>query len=435
MINSMNISNPWWRDEAISRELSPSFKRRAFKELAELSKLRPITMISGLRRVGKSTLLYQMIEHLLREGVDAKKILYFSFDEKVDEITDILSVYKDNTGVDWGRDKCFVFLDEIQKLKDWSNKLKLLYDSKPNMKFIVTGSSSFKLENEAMKNLAGRYFDLFIKPLDFDEYLEMKGSKIDLGRPELWKEDIKNEFKNYLLHVYPEIIGYQDMSLIKKYIKETVIDRILKDDIERFKDVNRDLLETLVDTFYGSPGIYLNYDSMSSDLKVSKKTLIKHVLYLESSYIIRIIKNFRPGTMNISKKLQRVYPYHFSLMFGWTGTMNLETEVTSFLDAKYYWRHLDKEIDVLIIDEKKKMTPIEIKEGLRVNREDMRHLIYFANKFKTNVPVFVYRGDSGRYKVGSLAIDIIPEWKLLTGVSERSHELGGTAQTHRQRKL
>ncbi len=423
MIRSIGISNPWWRDGTVSNELALPFKRKAFEDLIRLAKLRPITMVSGLRRVGKSTLLYQLIQHLLEEGVEAKKILYFSFDERVDEITDILSVYKDNTGVEWERDRCFVFLDEIQKLKGWSNKLKIIYDSKPNVKFIVTGSSSFKLESEAMKNLAGRYFDLFIDPLSFNEYLELKGSKIDLRHPKLWEGEIKNEFRNYLPRAYPEIIGYKDISLVKRYIKETVIDRILRDDIERFKGVSRELLETLVEIFYGSPGVYINYDSMSNDLKVSKKTLIKHVMYLESSYIIRIVKNFRPGMMNVSKKLQRAYPYHFSLAFGWTGNIDLETEVTSFLDAKYYWRHLDKEIDVLVIDEKKRMTPVEIKEGQRVNREDMRHLVYFANRFKTNVPIIVYRGDSAEYKIGDVTIDAIPEWKLLTGISEKLREL------------
>ncbi|MCL5009576.1 MAG: hypothetical protein M1433_01155, partial [Candidatus Parvarchaeota archaeon] len=103
------------------------------------------------------------------------------------------------------------------------------------------------------------------------------------------------------------------------------------------------------------------------------------------------------------------------------GNIDLETEVTSFLDAKYYWRHLDKEIDVLVIDEKKRMTPVEIKEGQRVNREDMRHLVYFANRFKTNVPIIVYRGDSAEYKIGDVTIDAIPEWKLLTGISEKLH--------------
>jgi Holliday junction resolvase len=84
---------------------------------------------------------------------------------------------------------------------------------------------------------------------------------------------------------------------------------------------------------------------------------------------------------------------------------------------------LDKEIDVLVIDKKKGMTLTEIKAGQRVNREEMRHLVYFASRFKTNVPIIVYRGDSAKYKIGDVTIDEMPEWKLLTGTSEKSLEL------------
>jgi hypothetical protein len=77
MIRSIGISNPWWRDGTVSNELALPFKRKAFEDLIRLAKLRPITMVSGLRRVGKSTLLYQLIQHLLEEGVEAKKNTLF----------------------------------------------------------------------------------------------------------------------------------------------------------------------------------------------------------------------------------------------------------------------------------------------------------------------------------------------------------------------
>jgi len=408
----LELLNPWWKEKEISEELAPPYRRKMFGELPELLKKRQIIVLSGLRRVGKSTMMYQLVEHLLRSGISADRLLYFSFDEKVEDVVDVLMGYSELTKVNWKKEKCFLFLDEVQKLADWSNKIKLIYDAFPNLKIIASGSSSFHLEKEAKVNLVGRHFLVSVSPLSFEEYLEIKGSKIELDKQEMWKEEIIREFDNYLIRPFPEIINWKEDSLIKSYIKDNVVEKVLRVDLPtRFKKLNEDLLIRLIDIFYGSPGMYVNYDDISSDLKISKNTLLQHIYYLEFAYLIRKIKNFRPSKRLVSRKLQRIYPFHWALMFGWSGKVDFETIVATYLDAKYYWRKNGKEVDFLLVD--KEITPIEVKDSKRIRREELSSLVYFMKKFDAADGFVVYAGKDGDIlKVGDSEIKKIPLWKL-----------------------
>ena len=404
----IEILNSWWKENQISSELALPYKRKPFQKILELFKYRQITVLSGLRRVGKTTLIYQTIEHLIKEKTNPKNILFFSFDEKKEEITNLLEEYSSFTNTDWKKEKCYIFLDEIQKLEDWSNKIKIIYDNFPNLKFTISGSNNLQLERKAIKNLAGRHFNLHVNPLTFKEYLEMKRSPIKLNELKIWESEIKKEFNNYLYKPYPELVNHENLNIIKTYIKTSIIDRIVKDDSTFFKGVNEELLQTLLNIFYEEPGSYLNYDTLSNDLKTSKKTLIPHIAYLESAYLIRKVKNYSPNTRKTSKKLQRIYPYHFSLMFGWTGKLNLETIAHTFFNSNYYWREKQKEVNILDLENKQ---AIEVKESTKITSADTKNLEFFSKKFNFK-PVVVYNGREEETKTGDLIIKKTPAWKL-----------------------
>ncbi len=411
----LELLNPWWKEKTISKELALPYRRKAFPKIKKLLDLRQIVVLSGLRRVGKSTLMYQLIEDLLK-ATTAEKILYFSFDERTENVLELLNKYSELTKVDWKKEKCYVFFDEIQKLPDWSNKIKLIYDSHPNIKFTISGSSSFELEREAKINLAGRHFAMYIEPLSFREFIDLKGSKIDLENTKLWEAEIKKEFESYLFRPFPEIVRLEELSLVKSYVKDNVIEKVLKIDLpKRFKNINEDILTTLVTLFYERPGTYINYDELSKELKISKTTLIRHIYYLEFAYVLRKVKNFRPSVRAASRKLQRAYPYHFSLEFGWSGKTDFETIAASFIDAKYYWREGGKEVDFLVID--KDILPVEVKEGHDVHASELASLIYFMKTFGIKKGAVIYSGKEEQVKIDGLIIEKIPLWKLFAAGS------------------
>lgn len=117
--------NPWWRDGKIP----PKFidrKRKIFIEIIKYLDRRQIVMFTGLRRVGKTTLMYQIIDDLLRKGINSYNILYFSFDEMRFDLDNSIKQYETEVlREDISKKKVFILLDEIQKLESWPSKMKL----------------------------------------------------------------------------------------------------------------------------------------------------------------------------------------------------------------------------------------------------------------------------------------------------------------------
>ena len=411
----LKLLNPWWKDNLISQELARPYKREIFPKISGLINYRQIVLLSGLRRVGKTTLLYQIIELLIKK-INSKKILYFNFDKKVEEIIEILESYQKLVNINWKKEKMFVFLDEITRLNEWATKLKMLYDAFPNLKFFISSSGSLSLEEEAIKNLGGRYFIFNIKPLSFKEYLELKNKKNMLKEANLFEKEIKEEIESYLLRSFPEIVNWEDELLIKDYLRSTIIDRIVKSDLlDRFKNLNKDLLENLLKLFYSEPGIYLDYDGLSKSMKISKKTLIKHIYYLEFSYLIKRIRNFRVSTLSSLRKLQRVYAYWWPVAYCYGSNFDkiMENIVISYADGKNYWRKDGKEIDLVLVNNKG-VIPIEIKNKTNLSKEDLKNMIYFLKKNKLRLGYFIYNGEEKEMTLNNKAkIIFIPLWKWL----------------------
>ncbi|MFH1209286.1 MAG: ATP-binding protein [archaeon] len=408
------LLNPWWKENSINKELAKPYKRKSFAHIIDLTKYRNIIILSGLRRVGKTVLLYQVIEHLLKK-IEPRHILYFNFDKRVKELTEILNKYEESTNINWKKEKVFVFLDEIVKLSEWADKIKLIYDAFPNIKFLISSSSSVRLEEEAIKNLAGRYFIVNIKPLSFIEYLELRGKSKFLDNINLWEKEIKKEFQNYLLKSFPEIIDWEDKPLIKDYLKSTIIDKVLKEDIpDRFKNVNKDLLLNLIEIFYSEPGMYIDYDGLSKKLRISKKTLVKHIFYLEFSYLINRIRNFRVNVFVASRKMQRIYANWWSLASCYSDNYDkiMENIVSSSINAKYYWRKEGKEIDFLIVD-KKDIICIEVKNKNEITKNELKNMIYFLKRYNIKEGLVIYNGKYEEIIINNKKIKFIPLWKWL----------------------
>lgn len=375
--------NPWWKNGEVSKELAKEYRREIYKKVSSLKNYRQIVILSGLRRVGKTTLLYQLIEDLLRE-VDVKKVFYFNFDKEVKNLLELLNSYSEITSIDFRKEKIFVFLDELTKLNEWGKQIKIIYDSLPNIKFFVSSSSSINLEQEAIKELAGRYFLINVQPLYFKEFLELKKLDKYLKNINIYKKELNKEFELYLYRSFPETILWNDELLIKDYIKTTILDKIIQIDlVQKFRKINFELLKALIELFYSEPGFYLDYDKFSKDFRISKKTLYTHIFYLEFCYLIRIVKNFRPSTLSTKRKMQRVYPYWWNLAIPYCKSEDklLENFVASIKNLNFYWRDLNKEIDFLEVKDKE-IIAYEVKNKERIDERDLKSIIFFKMKYK-----------------------------------------------------
>ena len=136
--------NPWWRDGLVPAEYSKPAKRFAYYEAMKMLQhdIRRHVILSGARRVGKTTLLFQIVETLLKQKVEAKNILYISFDHpllKFSTMDEIMYVYQTNVSAE---DNYYLFFDEIQYAADWEKWLKVFYDTHPSWRIAYKKSES-----------------------------------------------------------------------------------------------------------------------------------------------------------------------------------------------------------------------------------------------------------------------------------------------------
>src|SRR3989344_3388602 len=230
--------NPWWK-----KEFKVMFKERhVYKQIKKFMNLPQIIALNGLRRVGKTTLMFKIIDDAIKNGFNPKNIIYFSFDEFRDsEIRALIREYEGMLEKNFDEGRYIFLLDEIQKLNNWEDQLKAIYDRfKGKIKIIISGSESLFIRKKSKETLAGRIFEFKIEPLSFKEFLAFKGVNFKpLG---IYENELSKLFNEFILSIgFPELVGIKDKDIIKKYIKENLIEKIIYKDIPKLfkiKDIS-----------------------------------------------------------------------------------------------------------------------------------------------------------------------------------------------------
>lgn len=385
LTNLLYLQNPWWREENYLPLEDRLPRREIFDQfLKEIFDYRQIISLTGLRRTGKSTLLRQMIAQLLKK-IPARQIFYFSFDSPTvlgnkEVISQTIEFYlreiKQQKLYNLEQ-TCYLFFDEIQLVPFWQDILKRYYDLSPYLKFIVTGSASLFIRKKSAESLAGRIFERQLPPLSFLEYKKL-----------FTKED----FNDYLeFGGFPELVEMESREKKIEYLKEWIIQKIIKIDLPTFSKIRRPAdLERLFWVLVGNAGQIIKFPSLSSDLGLKAPTLFKYLTHLESALLIQSVLNFAGSFRSQSRVLRKLYPSSpnfLSLLptqFPNTG-LQAETYVANYLLNKYKTLGLyslrQKEIDFLLPEQK---IAIEIKYQPVIHPEDYRFLAKFikAKKYR-----------------------------------------------------
>lgn len=415
-INDIINFNTWWETGSVND--IPDYKRPLFYELLKYLDERQIIVIYGLRRTGKTTIMYQLIDYLLKDNIKKGNILYFSFDYSNIELRDIIEDYEKyilKKPIKMENSKVYIFLDEIQKLHDWENKIKIYYDTYKNIKFIISGSASINIEKKSNESLAGRMYDFILKTLTFKEYLTLRDINYDINNIEIYASKLGDLFNDYLSKGgFPEIVHEEDESKIKRYIG-SIIERVSLIDIpEEFHIKNIELLKNILNIVRDQPGFILNYDSLSKDFKVSKETLINYFYYLEYSLIIRLVLNYRESFTSASRKMKKVYFYNSSFLYNYKNILDnsyygklIENFVMQELDARYYFRDKSYEIDSILKNDK--IIPVEVKYR---NRVDTKNFVKVLKKLNLNYGVIISKDEFRDDTIDNIKIKILPVWYL-----------------------
>jgi hypothetical protein len=287
--------------------------RNLYPSLKEHFSKKQVTLLTGLRRTGKTTLVKQLIE----EANTSNKI-YLDFENSSNRGLFSASNYDDiifelsRKGLDFSK-KVIIAIDEVQLLPEASSTIKYLYDTY-DVKFIITGSSSYYLKNLYNESLAGRkkIFELF--PLDFGEYLhfnQVKFTTFDFTESKI----LEGEY-NRLSAYYNEYIrygGFPEVVLSKKTAdKEDILNDILSSYINIDVRVlsyfrNEKSLYNLIRLMAASVGSKIDYTKISKILNLSLPTVHSYIDFLEKTYLIKRVEVISNNAERQIVKAQKVY--------------------------------------------------------------------------------------------------------------------------------
>ena len=406
IIDILERSNKWWKGK-----FELEFKQReVYEEVKKFMHTKQIISLTGLRRTGKTTIMFKIIQDHISK-LDVKNIFYFSFDEFGDiKLIDIIKIYTRLMNKDINKENYLFLFDEIQKIENWEEQLKRLYDTYPNIKFIISGSESLFIRKMTRESLAGRMYEFKIRPLNFREYLLFKNK--EFNNLILYKEEILKEFNKYLIcNGFPEIIN-ENKEVIEKYIKDNVIDKIIYKDIPQIVSIKEPaILGQIYTIILNDPGEIVNIESLAKELKISRQTISLYLDYLEKSFLIKKLYNFSKNIRKTQRGLKKYYPsiiipelIEKRELFGKV----FENSLVLQLNAEFFWRDMYKnEVDIVIVN--KTIMPIEIK----LSKTDYKPLKAFMNKFKVDKGIILTYETKEKIKFNDKEIESIPFYEFL----------------------
>ncbi|WP_456475053.1 ATP-binding protein [Candidatus Pyrohabitans sp.] len=367
VIKLLHRQNPWWEKDRVPENLTKPFKRRDFyvirdKRLSEGE----ITAIVGPRQVGKTTMIYQLIEHLIHEKkVNPKRILYVSFDYPYlttimdTPLNNILEVYSSQVlkePISRLGDRIYVFLDEVCKLENWSSILKGWYDLKYPIKFIISDSSSANILQGSSESLAGRISVQIMLPLKFLDFLRyhmpekdsifkranktLRDAFIDSLRksnPNLfysalresylslapYEDEIKIHLQTYLLKDgYPGLLDIESLEECAEKLRTYLNLTLYKDIVRIFNLRDPRALEKLVVLIADLSSQRIDYSGLSSILGLKKDTLVKYLNYLESVFLLSRSEFYSRSRASRIKKAKKFYLSNVGLKNALVGALS-----------------------------------------------------------------------------------------------------------------
>ncbi len=272
--------NPWW-EEPISLEAIKD-RPRILSSMENLLNTKSIVILTGLRRVGKTTLLKLFIQRLIHKGANPKHIFYVSLDDYTlinKSILDIISEYRKIFKLPLNK-KIYLFLDEITYKKNPHLQLKNLYDNQ-NVK-IYTSSSSTSLLKDKKALLTGRERILEIAPLDFEEFCQFRNITIKQ------KENYLKEpyFEDYMkTGGIPEYVLHPD----REYLKTLVDDIIYKDIIAYHNIKNPQMIKDYFMLLMERAGKQISINKMAKILSIAPDTAKRYLSMFAETYLIYLI--------------------------------------------------------------------------------------------------------------------------------------------------
>jgi predicted AAA+ superfamily ATPase len=322
-----------------------------------------ITLI-GVRRCGKTSILYNMINQLSK-SIDKTKVLFLNFeDERLelhsDELDFILQSYME-LYPNHNLDECYFFFDEIQNIPNWEKFIRRVYDT-ISKNIFITGSNSKLLSSEIATSLRGRTLSFEVFPLSLKEYLSFKNIDVDLYSSKSLAH-IKHAQKEYLQNgAFPETL-FLDEKYANQTLQEYFSVLLYKDLAERYNITNTIALKFFLKRIIASTTKQISINKIynelkSSGIKIGKNMLYDFLEYVQNIYLALILQKYDTSLVNKELGEKKVYSIDIGLNnaieFKFSDNIGKSLENAVFLELKrnnaeiYYYRSHKSECDFVV---------------------------------------------------------------------------------------
>jgi len=447
--------NPWWQGENKPEEARLP-RRTCFRDIAAGLDRPFAQVLVGLRRVGKSTVLRQIIADLLSSGVNHRHILYFSFDRYAVEKTPaaletMLKLYFERSlqiRIHEIQFPCYLFIDEIQYIDYWQDIVKRFYDQNKRLKFILTGSQSSKLRGKSKESLAGRLMEYHLDPLSYAEYRIITGREslevppvFELKETE-WLGAIQEFVHNFGAQIeahmpeylscgqFPEVAGEKNINIGYQYIRESVLGKILESDLPSHHGIEHlEAFKAMAYHLISNSGSLFELSNIGSELGISKATTEKYLEYLRGSALVGILYSHTRSAIKRGRCLKKAYaastcfisainkyPPEFyekaPEVFGKVVETYVWRRLSMHPGDLSFWRHRQVEVDFLVTESNRTRLLVEAKFGTRIRSQELQPLLNQMESRKIRRGFIVTRNKVDRLSIDGRIVDLAPFYLL-----------------------
>ncbi len=430
----------------------PVFTRPVLEDLlSDLQALPQMLSITGPRRVGKSTLMRQIIRHLLGQGHAPDRLIYYSLDDPAlflpgvqpERIVDSLvqeGVRKAESG------PVFLFLDEIQRFERWELYLKKYYDLQYPVRIVLSGSASSPIFKKSRESLVGRVKDYHLLPFSFREFLlfdcreqpsmgagiseihdagrRLMGRLLedphhaDLGsvaiRPMddgLWARAAA-VFPRYLTEGgFPEVWGLPDWEHKVEYLYDNQVRKVIYEDLVLAAEFRKpEQLKRFYLSLLERPGQEINLSKLARETGIMVAQLERYLPLLEMTDLLAHIEKFRKSPLRVRRGNVKFYLVDLALrnavlriqpdglladekmlgLYAENLAFGVLTRIRGKLALDYY-REKSGEVDFVLHVGARRYLPVEIKYVSHINDGDVAPVRRFMNAFGAPVGILVTR--------------------------------------------
>lgn len=377
----------------------------------------------GIRRTGKSYMMYQQIHNLMNDGISSSQIVYVNFEDErlleigVDDLNTILEIGIEFSG---SKGKPYLFLDEIQNVDGWEKFVRRVADMKYRIN--ITGSNSKMLSKEIASTLGGRFMILNVFPYSFKEYLSanhIENVRLDqIGTKK--RADIVSQYEQYVTYgAFPELVDIKNKRVFLNNIYQTVY---LRDIITRNKITNDFAVRLILKKIAESVTKALSFNRLtnivkSAGISIGKQTVINYVGHMLDSYLIFSLQNYA------SKKTSPKYYFMdtglLGLMLLDCRTAQLENLVAVELIRRYgfenvYFFENNIEVDFYVPSENLAIqVSMQVLEDVDTLERETKAFVKLNQFIPDTKCLLITNSEETTLKCDDIEIDMIPAWKWL----------------------